>query len=312
MPLTKKILNDIYKSQLQDQLHINMREVSLDDMWLVCDFLNENPQIKTLGLVTCGITDASAKLLARNKTISSLDMSHNLIENDGVIALAKNPNLESLNLESNCFGTDGVKALADNESLISLEIGGNVINDEGAIAIAKNRTIRSLDVAKAYITSIGAKALAQNNILKELDISDNKIGKKGIIALLGSKSIIDLLAVDTGVWDIDDENILAAFKKNHTLFDFNYGDSLIDKILKRNHQLPSLQTSIKNAHFFKLSQKQKSCPLGTIPKELMAMINDYAIGKNHNAFFLSVASKSQVKEKFQENALDAIDMIFKH
>ena len=78
------------------------------------------------------------KALAKNPTITNLNLAFNRIISAGAITLAENSTLTSLNLEGNNLGNTGAIALVKNHTFTSLHLKGNHIGDTGAIASAQN------------------------------------------------------------------------------------------------------------------------------------------------------------------------------
>ncbi|MES2676856.1 MAG: hypothetical protein V4612_00880 [Pseudomonadota bacterium] len=139
-------------------------------------------------------------LEANNKTLISLNLWHNAIDNNEAIALAKaletNKTLTSLSLAFSEIGDKGAmafaKALETNETLTSLILGFSKIGDEGARAVAKaletNKTLTSLSLEHNQIGDEGAQALAEalktNTTITNLYLDKNHITDEGFIKIL--------------------------------------------------------------------------------------------------------------------------------
>jgi hypothetical protein len=104
-------------------------------------------------------------------------VENNKINDESAKALAQNKTLTSLNVYCNFIGAEGAKALAQNKTLTSLNVGYNKIGDEGAKALAQNTTLTSLDVSLNQISDEGAKALAQNTTLTWLNVYGNGLAR---------------------------------------------------------------------------------------------------------------------------------------
>jgi Leucine Rich repeat len=289
--LTLEKINEIYNLGEQNDLDMCYEILDIDDVKLICNFLDANPQIDTLVMCYCGLSSEDISPLVNNNTIKHFFLGWNLIDDEGA------------------------KALAQNNTLKTLDVTDNKIGDEGAIALAQNNTLKTLNVTNNKIGDEGAIALAQNNTLESLDISRNKIGLEGVLALVRNKMINHLHIRGATISKQSSPIVIDALKKNTSLLGLQYRETklalfrdTIKRIITRNRKLPSLQRTIANAHLFSSAQKSTECPLGTIPKEIAAIINDYVVSNNHNAFFMNVASGKQSKDAFQESARATVNM----
>ncbi len=120
-----------------------------------------------------------AGYLAKNTTLSNLDVSCNNIGAEGAGYLAKNTTLTSLDVSYNNIGDDGVGYLAKSTTLSNLYVSYNNIGDEGAGYLAKNTTLSNLDVNHNNIGPKGADYLAKNTTLTSLDVRFNEMGGEG-------------------------------------------------------------------------------------------------------------------------------------
>ena len=171
------------------------------DIKLICEILEKNPKITTLD-VSAGqissyhisdneISVEGAKILAENKTLTTLNIAFSKIGDEGAKALAKNKTLTTLNVSYNEISDGGAEALAENKILITLDVCGNQIGDKGAKALGANTTLTELYASVNCIGDEGAKALVANTTLTTIDVSINQmIGNAGKKAL-GTKNPID-------------------------------------------------------------------------------------------------------------------------
>ncbi|KXS19660.1 RNI-like protein [Gonapodya prolifera JEL478] len=137
--------------------------------------------------------------LQANTTVISLDITRNMIGDEGVKTLSKllesSATLVDLKLWDSNFGFEGAMALATalktNSSLTHLWLHRNQIGDHGANALAEalhvNVTLTNLALHANGITDEGAKGLAEmlkiNTALLHLDLSHNGIADEGTMAL---------------------------------------------------------------------------------------------------------------------------------
>jgi Ran GTPase-activating protein (RanGAP) involved in mRNA processing and transport len=166
-----------------------------------------NKTLRTLDVSITSMNDASITILAKNRGLTNLNISHNYISVVGVQAVAKmflivlainnmylgdaaaqalaySPTLEYLNISRCSIGIAGARALAATKDLIFLDISYNEIGPAGtrALARARNKSLRHLDIRHNNIGSTGAKALAANENLISIKVED-RIGPAGVRAL---------------------------------------------------------------------------------------------------------------------------------
>ena len=123
-----------------------------------------------------------ARTLAVNSTLEELDISRNIIGDEGIghigTALLTNTSLKTLDI-SGCVPTVS-------SSLQCLDTSGNLMNGRVHIctALQKNATLKTLQFSNCGISDLVAESLARvlefNSTLEELNISENEIGDNGI------------------------------------------------------------------------------------------------------------------------------------
>ena len=145
-------------------------------MRVIAQLLRSSTVVTTLGLhgVQIGAwTAVLAGALQGNTNVTTLDLSHNNIDDEGAQALAGalqgNTSVTTLHLRSNNIGSDGAQALAralqGNTTLTTLDLSWNNIAPGGAAALAG--------------------ALRGNTTLTTLRLQGNNIGDEGAAALAG-------------------------------------------------------------------------------------------------------------------------------
>uniref|UniRef100_A0A7S4K9R2 Uncharacterized protein n=1 Tax=Paramoeba aestuarina TaxID=180227 RepID=A0A7S4K9R2_9EUKA len=147
-------------------------------------------------------SEGAAKLFAalcmQNTSLREIDVSNNKIDGTGVADLLKlitsNPHLSSINLSSNLLGDEGAASVAAALSkaqapVPSLDLNHNKIGDKGAAAIAElisNSThITSVNLVGNEIGDEGAAkladAIAAQPAIESVDLSNNQLGVKGVV-----------------------------------------------------------------------------------------------------------------------------------
>ena len=142
--------------------------------------------------------ESSTSVSDGNCKLSSLNLNHNLVTDEGVKYLAKalkhnNCKLDSLNLADNELTNEGVKCLAEalkdsNCTLSSLNLNHNLVTDEGVESLAEalknsNCKLNSLNLWQNNVTEEGVKKLAE--ALKDSDCKLNSLN------LAGNESVTD-------------------------------------------------------------------------------------------------------------------------
>lgn len=119
-----------------------------------------------------------AERMRNNKSLTSLNLSMNLLGDQGVQFIAEVLNttaLKTLDISTNMIGDKGMRAIAlalmDNKTLTSLNLDMNKIGDEGAVmmasALQKNTTLKYLNLSENYLTKEGVAILEP---FKRIDI----------------------------------------------------------------------------------------------------------------------------------------------
>ena len=175
--------------------------------------VSANANLKVLKLADCILTRLEAKEIADaiqsnpNLKLDELDLSHNLLANDGIEILAKSPLLSRiarLHLGHNGIGAEGAVALSQLISdpasrLKHLDLQENEIGDAGAEAIGKalEQSRSQLTLLNLKFNRIGsngayyiARALATGHCkILDLDLQSNRLGPDG------GKNIVKAIAI---------------------------------------------------------------------------------------------------------------------
>lgn len=156
-------------------------------------------------------------MIQRNNVITTLDLSNNLISDEGINALAPVlTSLSSLNtliLINNGFGPDSCRYIADSlhkcSSLYHVNLSKNPIRCFGADSLAKglityHPALRELYLENCWIHNAGIECVAQslllNCTLKTLSLASN------LFTSLGCKALCDVLRCNASLTDINMSN----------------------------------------------------------------------------------------------------------
>ncbi|XP_041878889.1 dynein regulatory complex subunit 5 [Corvus kubaryi] len=172
--------------------------------------------LKVFKLTRSKVDDDKIKLLARNlldhPCLLELDLSHNLIRDNGAQALGKlisHSRLETLNLCNNQICHLGAQALAqglaESSTLTSLNLRLNFVEDKGGEAIGRalltNTSLKSLHLGSNNLseptTAVFSQVLAQNTTLTSINFSCNHLG------LDGGKQLLEGLANNKTLTKLD-------------------------------------------------------------------------------------------------------------
>jgi Ran GTPase-activating protein (RanGAP) involved in mRNA processing and transport len=242
MPITELELEQLISLD-RKELRCSRKNLTHEDLKLICSFLENHKTIKSLYVFWNKIDDEGAKILAKNKTLTSLYIGSNQIGDEGVKALAQNPTLTLLELTGNPFGNKGAEALAQSETLLSVDVTGSKIDKKGVEALAGSKSLTAFSIRGDLVDEKTAKMLAANPRLTSLDLTGNPIGIEGLKALAQNKKLTSLNLSGTKIGD-EGAEILA---QNLTLNALDLmGIGLSDKGVKALAQNPTL-TSLKLA-----------------------------------------------------------------
>lgn len=133
-----------------------------------------------------------AKALERTETLTYLNLSNNLLDDDKVRMIAsgmvENISITNLDLSHNKIADRGVRALAkllDNRSVIAiLNLADNQIHSEGGRALARairgNFSLISLNVRLNRLGDDGGRTICDvlraNQVMERLNIGSNQLG----------------------------------------------------------------------------------------------------------------------------------------
>ncbi|WP_247419868.1 GALA protein [Ralstonia pseudosolanacearum] len=150
-------------------LALNTKLTSLDLGNLVTETGNEAEQAG-YDQTANNITAQGAWMLAQSRSLKALSVQGNdQCGDDGVLALARNRTLTALNVAFTNMTSASAKALADNPVLTSLSVRWNYgLDDAGMAKLARSRSLTSLDARDTGMSKLGALALADNARIRVL------------------------------------------------------------------------------------------------------------------------------------------------
>lgn len=270
------ILRKIREGIKDNTLDLRFFRLTDEDVKVVCDFLNQHPEITELNVADTQISDLSAVALAENNTLISLNLSRNEIGPMGAAALAANKTLRQLDLSFNKIGDAGAKTFAANTTLESLKLRKNKITAVGAGAFGDNATLNLLDLSFNKICDDEEFIpLTKNKKITSLNLSGNKIGDKLAVALASNEKLtyLDLkynLITNLGIHAFINNKKLTFLRINGYISAEN--TQAIKLMLKQNQytQARNAYTILTNSY----DDQNSFFNRNKVPKEVIELIAD--------------------------------------
>jgi Leucine-rich repeat (LRR) protein len=212
--------------------------------------------VKNLTASFAGLTPDDAMQIAAHRSITSLDLSSNMLGDAGLKHLASLPLLTSFNARRNFltpFTDEGMKEVAKMGSLKVLDLGANRLRAvdveplgadsvltalkelrldynnlgaRGAQIVAKLPSLESIDLEANRILDVGAEAVGAHRSIKSATLTMNGITAKGTKALAASVSLVELHAYGNKAGDEG----AAALAKNPRLKTLHLGRNEIGNV----------------------------------------------------------------------------------
>lgn len=182
-----------------------------------------------------------AKALERTETLTYLNLSNNLLDDEKVRMVASglvdNLSVTHLDLSHNRVADRGVRALAkllDSRSVLAfLDLCDNQIHTEGGRALARalrgNHSLLSLNLRLNRIGDDGGRAICDvlraNQSLQQLNLSANELGPQtalSLAALIGTnQTVLDVDVAANAFTAEDGKQLREALEDNRTLRKLN-------------------------------------------------------------------------------------------
>ena len=236
-------------------------------------FLN-CPAITTLELNHNPLGDEGVKLISQIPTLTDVSLMSCKISSQGA-AFLKTSHLESLNLGYNPIGDEGADSLSNHPNLTCLNLCNCQLSDRGVIALARNSRLTELDVSLNNIVYWGAIALAFNQSIRKLELSAKIIDPSALCFFLGNQALTFI-------------KVRGSNLETNRFFDF------------LTHRNTRFQTQYPEAVRKQLSER---LPL---PKVLNEMIYDYTRGEYPYSFGLFHHYKANLESDYQNHLLSRL------
>lgn len=230
---SKTVLLQLYVAKCQD-LKINATK---QQMVRFFDIIKQNHPVKNrkLNFCDCGLGDASlhvvAKLLKKNTTWASVDLSKNDFSNEGLKVLAEtlrdyNSTVVHLSLGGNHIGTEGTmhlfQCLKNHPSLVSLNLA-NTDCYKNKIKIGH----KSAEALKVLLESPGC-------LLTHLNLTDNAMTSESLISIFeGVSHCPSLISLDLTQNDLSTNSavfskLLGIFNEKNALHELVLSQSMLN------------------------------------------------------------------------------------
>ncbi|XP_048387885.1 dynein regulatory complex subunit 5 [Stegostoma tigrinum] len=203
----------------------NIFQFTYRDCFSLAKAISSCKTLKVLKLPRNRIDDEKLRVLVKymlnHPSLIELDLSHNLIEDNGAKVLAKllhKTKLEKVNLCNNHISAYGAKAISYKvrrfSSLKSINFRLNQIGDEGGEALGRalvKSSVEDINLSCNELTEpvavVFSELLTKNHTLKTIDLSCNNFGLEGGRQLQEGMSMNKtVMELDLRLTDIGQEN----------------------------------------------------------------------------------------------------------
>ena len=238
--------------------------------------------MRNLGIGPTGSV-AVADALARNGTVTRLDLSLNEIQDKGAVAVAKllevNSHITNVSLSENRIGKDGTEALGNmltvNDSLLKIDISRNHLTDEDiqffSNVLQTEDSLTSLDLSHNSFGITGGEYIGEmvalNTSLRVLNLGWNRFGDEGVKQFcVGLKENRTLEKLDLCWNEIGHEgakSIASSIQQNGRLIELNLNNNRItDRGMEKIAKSLELNDTLKVLKIgFNLITSEGACTL---------------------------------------------------
>ncbi|XP_041044084.1 dynein regulatory complex subunit 5 [Carcharodon carcharias] len=212
----------------------NIFQFTYRDCFSLAKAIHSCKSLKVLKLPRNRIDDEMLRVLVKymlnHPSLVELDLSHNLIKDNGAKVVAKllhKTKLEKVNLCNNCISAYGAKAISYKvrrfSTLKSINFRLNQIGDEGGEALGQalmKSSVEEINLSSNELTEpvavVFSELLMKNHTLKSIDLSCNNLGQEGGRQLQEGMSMNKtVMEFDLRLTDIGQENEYAINQMLH-------------------------------------------------------------------------------------------------
>jgi Leucine-rich repeat (LRR) protein len=226
--------------------------------------LSANKRILDLHAAGCDITATGAQdILKKNNTLKKLDLSENLLSDEGVATISFNDSLEEFVASRTGIGEIGATYISKNKALQMLDLSDNHVGNRGATVLISHPSLKVLNLGKNEISDAGIEAFLYNNQLEGLILFENKITKAGLLLLLKNSSLFFINVYQNPIYLLTSKEVEDSLFTTSDLRSFTRKINPTKMLEVDNNVLPSSTHSpvIPNASLSENSLSSSRTPL---------------------------------------------------
>lgn len=225
-------------------LDLSKNSLSIAELQLLVNAINENDYIDEVNLSECGLGDKGAEIVSQLNMISKLTISHNKIGVVGASFIATMTTITFLDISHNDIENAGFSLIIDtNKSIASFNASGNHITCEGLDKFDNNTSLSEIFLAENLIDDSGAILISSAMNLTVVDLTSNIVGNAGAMALAAHPKLQKLLLGENNLTDA----CALSLAINDTIIYLNVSNNRLcmigAKILSANQKLAYLNIS---------------------------------------------------------------------
>lgn len=161
----------------------------------------EEGVLKGFGCASSDATDETIASFPDSDSIEWIDLSHNVVTDNGLVQLLKFPRLSQLYLSGNSLSGGGLPQ-STRKDLARLYLNQcNEVSDASIRFVRQCTSLERLDLSKTEITDVALEDLSSLESLEWLNLDDTSVSDRGIMALRRLPRLKHLLVNNTRVTD---------------------------------------------------------------------------------------------------------------
>lgn len=147
------------------------------------DVLQALPEMRSLTLTDCGVTDEGLSRLKSSASLESLSVEGSGISDRGLIHVVVLPHLEYLSLSNTPVTDVGLAKLRRLSRLQLLRVDGTKVTDDGLVHLKAFRHLETLSLDNTQITDAGLAHLRELPALRDLYLENTRVTDEGVAEL---------------------------------------------------------------------------------------------------------------------------------
>ncbi len=188
----------LHKFPLVKELRVSLTEIGPDKMAEICSL----PQLESLSMVRCNLTDAMMAPLSKLATLRQLNVGLNPITDAGLASINRLVEVQVISIEGTQVNGSGLLKARYLGGLRELNANHSQFAGPGYLALKSAPNLEKLDVAETNASDLFLPTLAGAKHLKVLNFRGNPaITDKGFMLLKGCINLEELYLSGTTVHD---------------------------------------------------------------------------------------------------------------